>query len=1221
MIRSTIRFACLVIGLVSVFGSFSEDIELYDYAASVNYQTRPKVLIVFDDSGSMGDTETGKRGYQSSITYDAVGSIPAGNQYLYYGFSAGSFPTVDASDQFHRFSTTYNSCHQSFSILNERGFYVDTLLEYRRTGLLADSWQPLPSSGGDAIRLVDCAEDVTSSDPENALNWQSGNAEWAGAAGNGYPLDNNPDSPYTLEAGYTPPSSFGSAPPLTIYTANYLRWYYGGCPIDSDTGGCDPNISTEDSKRRIEWAKEAILNATYAAPGVDFGLMTFNSNSGTGNDGGRVVLGIGNYETYSSLETVIENLSPDGYTPLCETTYEAYRYLAGLSVLFGDDDSSVTPVRDTSESVELNGTYVTPFEQCVNEISIVLVTDGEPTADTDANIRIASEFGVGPYTDSQQGVVCLAYLPYSAYPDMTFWEYLLAYFSGQIGCAEEGVVEQSIETYLPSLTQALYDEDTDLLPDEGDFPGRQRVRTFTVGMGDITDDPLVTRMLMAAATGSTASNLTGYYNAKEVGSGLETALSDIISDTLTSQSAFTSPSVATNNFDRTQNLDSIYYAMFQPTSTGSKLHWWGNLKKFRVINDETIADANNNVALSEVDGNIAESAQSYWSSSIDGNDVTRGGVLEHLQNRVAPRKFYADAGSGLRLIDSFDNDTTVAARLGVEQPEVPEFIEWIKGQDIDDLDGDGDTNDKRAQLLGDILHSRPLAVNYGDSGTSHDVRLVVGTNAGVLHMFKDNGDSVEESWAYLPNEFWGLQRDLRNYSGNRDYYGIDGSPVAFSHGEKTWIFFGVRRGGKIYYALDVTSPDSPSLMWRIDSTTPGFELLGQTWSEPTIRYVPGTGSSTPVMIVAGGYDTNKDSDSVGSDDYIGRGVYIVNAETGELVWSVTSETYSGFKDSMPGKVAAIDTDHDGLVDRLYVTDTGANVFRIDMPGADRSTWTVHKFASLGGGEPNSDRRFFYEPAVAQTVVNVKKETVITHPDGTTSTNITNQRIPFDAVLIGSGNRSHPRDVTTGDQFFMLQDRNVVTRSISDSDIAESGGVIHQSDLYDATDRQLNPNNSTSELEAQLLAYGESRGWFHNYTGSGEKTLSSPVVIEGVAYYTTYTPPIPSAQENSCVPIGGGKLYWANLQYGYNEFNSQYIDTGTNVPDTPQLFAGENNIYLICGGCEHVGPVVLPDPGGESEGGADEDPPALQCDENGCDDLFDVGEQLSPERVFQYSKEE
>mgnify|MGYP000261061943 CR=1 FL=1 len=70
-----------------------------------------------------------------------------------------------------------------------------------------------------------------------------------------------------------------------------------------------------------------------------------------------------------------------------------------------------------------------------------------------------------------------------------------------------------------------------------------------------------------------------------------------------------------------------------------------------------------------------------------------------------------------------------------------------------------------------------------------------------------------------------------------------------------WVFTGLRSGGKAYYAFDVSSPDAPSLKWRLNSLTTGFGELGLTWSVPEVALVPGI--SDPVLIFAGGYDVNK----------------------------------------------------------------------------------------------------------------------------------------------------------------------------------------------------------------------------------------------------------------------------------------------------------------------------------------------------------------------------
>jgi len=93
--------------------------------------------------------------------------------------------------------------------------------------------------------------------------------------------------------------------------------------------------------------------------------------------------------------------------------------------------------------------------------------------------------------------------------------------------------------------------------------------------------------------------------------------------------------------------------------------------------------------------------------------------------------------------------------------------------------------------------------------------------------------------------------------------------------------------GTSYYALDVSDPENPKLLWRIDKGGQ-FAELGQTWSTPRIGRMLYGGSTTPrpVVIFAGGYDTNKDnvlgSTVIGTNDSMGNAIFVVNAETGRL---------------------------------------------------------------------------------------------------------------------------------------------------------------------------------------------------------------------------------------------------------------------------------------------------------------------------------------------------
>ena len=95
----------------------------------------------------------------------------------------------------------------------------------------------------------------------------------------------------------------------------------------------DGSSNPPQGASRIEIAQGAVTKLIGDNPGVDFGLMTFNNNQG-----GRVIQRLIDdmSETQrDDLKTRVEGLDASGFTPLCETLFEASRYTAGGDVLYG----------------------------------------------------------------------------------------------------------------------------------------------------------------------------------------------------------------------------------------------------------------------------------------------------------------------------------------------------------------------------------------------------------------------------------------------------------------------------------------------------------------------------------------------------------------------------------------------------------------------------------------------------------------------------------------------------------------------------------------------------------------------------------------------------------------------------------------------------------------------------------------------------------------------
>ncbi|MCP4325424.1 MAG: hypothetical protein GY787_26980, partial [Alteromonadales bacterium] len=250
-------------------------------------------------------------------------------------------------------------------------------------------------------------------------------------------------------------------------------------------------------------------------------------------------------------------------------------------------------------------------------------------------------------------------------------------------------------------------------------------------------------------------------------------------------------------------------------------------------------DALGNAAVDSA-GEFDEDSKSFWSTEVDGNDVTKGGVAETLRDTdTSDRTLLTDInGTGLLTTFSqetieakYSTDSQLANKFAIDIDDVDDVsnhikwamgnhIKWAMGIDVDDYDEDT-TTDVRPDIFGDPLHSKPVVINYGKGGDGNTVnpRIVVGTNSGVLHMFEDNSktNTVTESWAYLPEEFFKNIKPLREnvIAANNKIYGLDGEitlhindvnkdGVIDSSTDSAWLFFGLRRGGSSYYALDVT---------------------------------------------------------------------------------------------------------------------------------------------------------------------------------------------------------------------------------------------------------------------------------------------------------------------------------------------------------------------------------------------------------------------------------
>jgi type IV pilus assembly protein PilY1 len=140
----------------------------------------------------------------------------------------------------------------------------------------------------------------------------------------------------------------------------------------------------------------------------------------------------------------------------------------------------------------------------------------------------------------------------------------------------------------------------------------------------------------------------------------------------------------------------------------------------------------------------------------------------------------------------------------------------------------------REHVLGDIVNAQPVFVKgpfaeYDDTGYSlfksvNRTRAPIvyaSANDGMLHAIKA-GDSIidpdggKEAWAFMPSLVLpNLYRLASEGYAAEHVYSVDGTPVVgdvYNADTTTWrtiLVSGMNKGGRGYFALDVTDPAAP----------------------------------------------------------------------------------------------------------------------------------------------------------------------------------------------------------------------------------------------------------------------------------------------------------------------------------------------------------------------------------------------------------------------------
>jgi Tfp pilus tip-associated adhesin PilY1 len=410
----------------------------------------------------------------------------------------------------------------------------------------------------------------------------------------------------------------------------------------------------------------------------------------------------------------------------------------------------------------------------------------------------------------------------------------------------------------------------------------------------------------------------------------------------------------------------------------------------------------------------------------------------------------------------------------------------------------------RESTLGDALESQPVFianpvfpyvdpgyVEFSAANASRKGTVYIGTNDGMLHAFSTLTEGSvpggSERWAYVPSmvipNMWKLAD--KDYSARHTNF-INGSAIVSdvctancADGTlavwRTILVGGLNAGGRGYYALDITNPVSPSLLWEF--TTAQDSDLGYTYGNPVIT---AKSDGTWVVLVTSGYNNTSPGDGQGY-------LYVLDAGTGSIISKIGNSTGSTTTPSGLSKISGWNNSaSSNRATYVYGGDLLGNVWRFDI---NTPSVAPLLFATLldpsGNPQPITTA-----PVLGQ--VNFKRVVFITTGKYLENSDLTNTRVQ---------------------SVYAIKDDNATAT------LTNPGGSPRNSlTLVQQTITPISASQRTSSKNT--VNFNTGRGWYSDFPDPGERSNIESRLVQGTLVVATIVP-----SNTVCAP---GGYSWLNF---------------------------------------------------------------------------------------------